>query len=49
VRRIFSGVLPQVLPASSREILGAGPSAAGLRAAAEQTAQSFAALLDERP
>ena len=49
VRRIFCGVLPQVLPASSREILGAGPSAAGLRAAAEQTAQSFAALLDERP
>jgi orotidine-5'-phosphate decarboxylase len=49
VRRIFSGVLPLVLPASSREILGAGPAAAGLRAAAEQTAQSFAALLDERP
>jgi orotidine-5'-phosphate decarboxylase len=49
VRRIFSGVLPQVLPASSRGILGAGPAAAGLRAAAEQSAQSFAALLDERP
>ncbi len=47
VRQIFSRVLPRVLPASSREILGAGPSAAGLRAAAEQTTQSFAALLDE--
>ena len=49
VRTIFSGVLPQVLPASSREILGAGPSAVGLRSAAERTVQSFVALLNERP
>jgi orotidine 5'-phosphate decarboxylase subfamily 2 len=48
VRRIFSGVLPNVLPASSREILGAGPEPAGLVAAAEATVASFAALLEER-
>lgn len=45
VRRIFAGVLDQVLPASSREILGAGPDPAALRAAAERTAASFAALV----
>jgi orotidine-5'-phosphate decarboxylase len=49
VRRIFSGVLPNVLPASSREILGAGPAPAGLRAAAEATTQAFVSLLAERP
>ncbi|MEP6814926.1 MAG: orotidine-5'-phosphate decarboxylase [Marmoricola sp.] len=47
VRRIFSGVLANVLPASSREILAAGPEPAGLVAAAEATAASFAALLQE--
>ena len=49
VRRIFSGVLPNVLPASSREILGAGPEPAGMRAAAEATTQAFVSLLAERP
>jgi orotidine-5'-phosphate decarboxylase len=42
VRRIFAGVLHQVLPSSSREILSAGPDAAALRATAEQAAESFA-------
>jgi len=45
VRRIFDGVLHLVLPASSREILGAGPDAIALRAAVESTAASFAALV----
>lgn len=44
VRRIFGDVLDLVLPASSREILGAGPDRAALAAAAEQAASSFAAL-----
>jgi len=44
VRRIFGGVLDLVLPASSREILGAGPDAGALRAAAEQANETFAAL-----
>jgi orotidine-5'-phosphate decarboxylase len=45
VRRIFAGVLDTVLPSSSREILGAGPDRAALRAAAEQAAASFAGLV----
>ena len=45
VRRIFAGVLHQVLPSSSREILGAGPDPAALRAAAQQAADTFAALV----
>jgi orotidine-5'-phosphate decarboxylase len=45
VRRIFEGVLDRVLPASSREILGAGPDQAALRDAAERTAANFAALV----
>ncbi|MCZ4500474.1 MAG: orotidine-5-phosphate decarboxylase [Marmoricola sp.] len=44
VRRIFEGVLHLVLPASSREILSAGPEPAALRAAAEQAATTFAAV-----
>ncbi len=44
VRRIFAGCLDLVLPSSSREILGAGPDAASLRAAAAQAAEAFAAL-----
>lgn len=44
VRRIFGDVLGLVLPASSREILGAGPDPAGLRAAVETAAESFARL-----
>ena len=45
VRRIFAGVLHQVLPSSSREILGAGPDPDALRAAARQAADTFAALV----
>jgi orotidine-5'-phosphate decarboxylase len=45
VRRIFDGVLDKVLPSSSREILGAGPDGASLRAAAERAAAEFAALV----
>ena len=45
VRRIFAGVLDQVLPSSSREILGAGPDPAALRAAAEATVASLAAVV----
>jgi len=45
VRRIFADVLPAVLPSSSREILGAGPDPASLRAAAEQSIAAFAALV----
>jgi len=45
VRRIFDGVLDTVLPSSSREILGAGPDPAALRAAARQAAAEFAALV----
>ena len=45
VRRIFGDVLDQVLPSSSREILGAGPDAGALRAAAESNAASFATLV----
>ncbi len=44
VRRIFGEVLDLVLPASSREILGAGPDPAALASAAERAAASFAAL-----
>jgi len=45
VRRIFAGVLDKVLPSSSREVLGAGPDQASLRAAAERAAAEFAALV----
>ena len=45
VQRIFGDVLDLVLPASSREILGAGPDPVALAAAAEQAASSFAALV----
>ena len=45
LRRIFSGVLPQVLPSSSREILAAGPDRAGLVGAVRSAAESFAGVL----
>ena len=45
VRAIFGAALSNVLPSSSREILGAGPSAAALRGAAQQANDQFAALL----
>ena len=48
VRRIFGGVLHLVLPSSSREILGAGPDPAALRAAAGRSVDAFSALRDGR-
>jgi orotidine-5'-phosphate decarboxylase len=45
VRRIFAGVLPAVLPSSSREILRAGPEPSRLRAEAQRAAAEFAALV----
>lgn len=45
VRRIFAGVLANVVPTSSREILGAGPDPAALRAAVERTNDSVRTLL----
>jgi orotidine-5'-phosphate decarboxylase len=44
VRRIFGDVIDFVLPSSSREILGAGPDAASLAAAAERSLDAFSAL-----
>jgi orotidine 5'-phosphate decarboxylase subfamily 2 len=37
VRRIFTGVLANVLPSTSREVLGVGPDQAALRGAAART------------
>lgn len=45
VRRIFGDVLANVLPASSREILGAGPDPDALRAAAGRANDAFGALV----
>lgn len=45
LKRVFGDALPNVLPASSREILSAGPDVAELRAAAQRTNESLAALL----
>ncbi len=45
VRRIFGPSLGNVLAASSREILRAGPDPADLRGAAERTNATFAALV----
>ena len=45
VRRIFDGVLDNVLPSSSREILGAGPDPVALRDAAQRAAATFAGLV----
>ncbi len=44
VRRIFGDVIDLVLPASSREILGAGPDAGSLSAAVDRSLDAFAAL-----
>jgi len=44
VRRIFGDSVRNVLPSSSREILGAGPDVAALRAAAQKAAAEFAVL-----
>ncbi|HET6562623.1 MAG TPA: orotidine-5'-phosphate decarboxylase [Marmoricola sp.] len=45
VRRIFGSAVRNVLPSSSREILGAGPSVAALRDAAARANDSFATLV----
>jgi orotidine-5'-phosphate decarboxylase len=42
---VFGGARRQVLPASSREVLGAGPDLTALRAAARRTAEECAAAL----
>jgi orotidine-5'-phosphate decarboxylase len=44
VRRIFGNVLDQVLPASSREILGAGPDAGALHDAVGRSIEAFSSL-----
>jgi orotidine-5'-phosphate decarboxylase len=44
VRRIFGSACRNVLPSSSRGILGAGPEPAALREAAARAAESFAGL-----
>jgi orotidine-5'-phosphate decarboxylase len=46
VRRIFGAAAANVLPSSSREILGAGPDKAALRQAAERAAAEFSDLAD---
>jgi orotidine-5'-phosphate decarboxylase len=45
VRRIFGAAVGNVLPASSREILGAGPARDALRAAADRVIEQFASLV----
>lgn len=45
VRRIFGAAAANVLPSSSREILGAGPDIVALRTAAEQATRAFADLV----
>lgn len=45
LRRVFGDALPNVLPASSREVLNAGPQVSALRDRAVQTSASLAALL----
>jgi orotidine-5'-phosphate decarboxylase len=45
LRRVFGDALPNVLPASSREVLTAGPDVRALRERAVETSASLAALL----
>jgi orotidine-5'-phosphate decarboxylase len=45
LRTVFGASLPNVLPSYSREVLGAGPTAAGLRAAAQRVADACHAAL----
>lgn len=45
VRRIFGDVIGNVLPSSSREILGAGPDPTALRTAAARANEAFLALV----
>lgn len=46
VRRIFEGALDLVLPSSSRELLGAGPSQIGLADAVRRTAAEFREIVE---
>ena len=43
--RVFGDALPNVLPASSRQVLGAGPDVTALRSAAARTNEDLARLL----
>jgi orotidine-5'-phosphate decarboxylase len=45
LQRVFGPALPNVLASSSREILGAGPDGANLKAAARHTARLLSAIL----
>lgn len=45
LRRVFGAALPQVLASSSRDVLGAGPDAAALRARATQVGAELRATL----
>jgi len=45
LRQVFGDALPHVLPASSREVLSAGPDPSRLREQAMRTSEAFAALL----
>ena len=45
LREVFGAALGDVLPSSSREVLGAGPSVAGLRSAAARTRDQVLAVL----
>jgi orotidine-5'-phosphate decarboxylase len=45
VRSTFGAAVPNVLPSSSRELLGAGPDPDALRSAAERANETFAALV----
>jgi orotidine-5'-phosphate decarboxylase len=45
LRTVFGASLPNVLPSYSREVLGAGPTPAGLRAAAERVLAACRAAL----
>lgn len=48
LREAFGDALPQVLGNSSREVLGAGPDVAALRAAARRSAEDLAAVVGVR-
>ncbi|MDP9444892.1 MAG: orotidine 5'-phosphate decarboxylase, partial [Actinomycetota bacterium] len=45
LRRVFGACLPQVLPATSRDLLGAGPDVAALRTRARRVAAEVAAMV----
>ena len=45
LQAVFGSALPYVLPSSSREVLGAGPTVSGLREAAERTSAAVDAVL----